>query len=1041
MSIFIKRLVMTTLIMAAILIFGIMSYNRLPVSDLPAVDFPTIQVSASLPGASPETMAAAVATPLEKQFTTIPGLDSMTSSSGQGRSQITLQFSLDRDIDAAAQDVQSAIAAVQRRLPRDMPNPPSYQKVNPADQPVLMLALTSPTLPLSALDEYGGTVIAPRISTLEGVAQVQVYGGQTYAVRIQLDPRELAARGLGIDQVVSAVQNNNVNLPTGTLWGPDRAVSVQADGQLDKASQFRSITVAFRNGSPVRLEELGRVVDSVQNNKVAAWFKDTRAIMLAIQRQPGMNTVKVVESVKALLPLFAQQLPASVKLEVLVDRSESIRESVRDVKFSLLLALVLVIMVIFLFLRNVSATIIPSMALPMSIIGTFSVMYLLGFSIDNLSLMAMTLATGFVVDDAVVMLENIVRHREMGKGAYEAAVDGAKEVGFTIVSMTLSLIAVFIPLLFMGGIFGRLFHEFAVTISVAILVSGFVSLSLTPMMASRFLGRSKESHHGRFYWATESIYQWFLNLYKTSLASVMRYRPVAVAISLLVLAGTVFMLWKMPKGFLATDDVNFLFGTTEAAEGTSFDAMIRHQRAAAAVVAADTNNVDAYMSSVGVGGMGGPANQGRIFVRLKPRKQRKMSADEIVQSLRPRFASIPGLKVFLTSPPTINIGGRFTTAQYQYTLQCPDLEVLYGSVPGLEARMRQMSELQDVNSDLRLTNPEVDVKIDRDKAASFGISPQQVEDALFSAYGSRQVSTILAPNNQYDVILELLPEYQNDPSALCLLHLRSASKGLVPLDALATITPGTGPLTINHSGQLPSVTISFNLAPGVALSQGVKAIEDAAKELLPSSIATGFSGTAQAFKASQSSLLLLLIVSILVIYIILGILYESFIHPVTILTGLPFAAFGALATLWLFKVDLGLYGFVGIIMLLGVVKKNAIMMIDFALDSQRKDGKNAADAILQACGIRFRPIMMTTLAALFATLPIALGTGAGATSRRPLGLAVVGGLLFSQLITLYITPVFYTYFDSLHHWLARQFRRAGVAQSAPAREMQGPHLG
>ncbi|MEI6807847.1 MAG: efflux RND transporter permease subunit, partial [bacterium] len=883
MSIFIKRFVMTTLVMAAILLFGIMSYNKLPVSDLPAVDFPTIQVSASLPGASPETMAAAVATPLEKQFTTIPGVDSMTSSSGQGSSQITLQFTLDRDIDAAAQDVQSAIAAVQRRLPRDMPSPPSYRKTNPADDPVLMIALTSPTLTLSALSEYGENIIAPRISTIDGVAQVQVYGSQTYAVRIQLDPRELAARGLGIDQVVSAVQNNNVNLPTGTLWGPDRAVSVQADGQLDKADQFRSVVVAYRNGAPVRLEELGKVVDSVQNNKTAAWFNDTRAITLAVQRQPGMNTVKVVDSVKALLPLFSEQLPASVKMEVLFDRSQAIRESVHDVKFSLVLALVLVIIVIFLFLRNVSATFIPSMALPMSLIGTFSVMYLLGFSLDNLSLMALTLATGFVVDDAVVMLENIVRHREMGKGAYEAALEGAKEVGFTILSMTLSLIAVFMPLLFMGGIYGRLFHEFAVTISVAILVSGFVSLSLTPMMASRFLGRSKESHHGRFYQVTESIYQWFLGLYNTSLIWVMRHRPGAVILSLAVLVGTVFMFWYVPKGFLANDDIGFLRGRFEAAEGTSYDAILRYRQAVAAVIAADTNNVEAFQTRVGGGG--GASNQGQIAIRLKPKNKRKMNADQVVQSLRPRFAAIPGLRVFLSSPPPISIGGMSSSGQYQFTLQCPDLKTLYGNAPKLEARMRQLPQLQDVNSDLRLTNPEVDVKIDRERAASLGISPLQVEDALYSAYGSRQISTILAPNSQYDVILELLPEFQSDPSALRLLYLRSAGGGLVPLDTLASITSGTGPLTINHSGQLPSVTISFNLPPGVALSEAVKATEEAAKEILPSSISTGFAGTAQAFEASVASLPVLFILSILVIYIVLGILYESFIHPITILTG------------------------------------------------------------------------------------------------------------------------------------------------------------
>ena len=1024
MNLFIQRPVMTTILMAAILLFGLMSYNQLPVSDLPTVDFPTISVSANLPGASPETMAAAVATPLEKQFTTIPGLDSMTSGSGQGATRITLQFNLNRDIDSAAQDVQSAIAAVQRQLPSDMPTPPSYRKTNPADRPVLMIALTSPTLPLSTVSEYGDTVIAPRISTIDGVAQVQVYGSQTYAVRIQVDPRALASRGLGIDQVVSAIQESNVSLPTGTLWGPERALSVQANGQLNRAAEFQKVTVAYRNGSPVRLEEVGRALDSVQNNRTAAWFKNTRSVMLAVQRQPGVNTVAVVEAVRNLLPMLQQQLPESVRMEVMYDRSISIRDSVHDVKFSLVLALCLVVLVIFLFLRNLSATIIPSMALPMSVIGTFSVMYVLGYSLDNLSLMALTLAVGFVVDDAVVMLENIVRHREMGKGAFQAATDGAKEVGFTIVSMTLSLIAVFIPLLFMGGIIGRLFHEFAVTISVAILVSGFVSLSLTPMMASRFLGASKEAHHGRFYAVTEAIYNWFLNLYKVSLAAVMRHRPWTVAVSVLVLVGTGYLFYIIPKGFIGSVDTGLLNGSTEAAEGISFQSMVEHQKAVAVVIASDTNNVDAYMSSCGSGGFGQQGNQGNVFLRLKPRNERPLSADQVVQSLRARLLGIPGIKAYLVNPPPINIGGRVTSGLYQFTLQSADTATLYAYAPKLEARMREIPLLQDVNSDLRLTNPEVHVNIDRDRAITLGISPQRVEDALFSAYGSRQVSSILAPQNEYDVILELLPEYQRDPSALSLLYLRGKDGDLIRLDTLASITSGSGPLTINHSGQVPSVTIAFNLKPEVSLSEATKAVEIAAREILPSSIATGFAGTAQAFEASQASLKILLILAILVIYMILGILYESFIHPITILTGLPFAAFGALLTLLVFHIELGLYAFVGIIMLLGVVKKNAIMMIDFALEAQRKEGLSAMDAILQACSIRFRPIMMTTMAALFATLPIALGFGAGSEARRPLGMAVVGGLVFSQLITLYVTPVFYTYFDSLQNLIRSAFRRS-----------------
>ncbi|MHB8079673.1 MAG: efflux RND transporter permease subunit [Candidatus Krumholzibacteriia bacterium] len=1017
MSLFIRRPVMTTLVMMAVLVAGVIGYRQLPVSDLPNVDFPTISVSASLPGASPETMASAVATPLEKQFSTIAGIDNMTSTSGLGSTSITIQFSLDRNIDAAAQDVAAAIAAVQRQLPSDMPSPPSYQKVNPADQPILYIALTSPTLPLSDVDEYAQTLIARRISMVSGVAQVQVYGSQKYAVRVQLDPLALASRGIGFDEVMQAIQTSNVNLPTGTLWGHDKAYTVRASGQLNSAAEYRPIVVAYRDGSPVRLQDLGRVFDSVQNDKVASWFDNDRAIMLAVQRQPGTNTDQVSRSVQALLPIFESRIPASTKLTVMFDRAQPIRESVRDVKFTLLLTLCLVILVIFLFLRNLSATVIPSLALPMSIVGTFAVMALLGYNLDNLSLMALTLSVGFVVDDAIVMLENIYRHMEMGKSPFAAAVEGAKEVWFTIISMTLSLTAVFIPILFMGGIMGRLFREFAVVIMAAILVSGFVSLSLTPMMCSRFL-RPQHMKHNRLYDGIERVWVTGLGLYERTLAVAMRRKRATLLVSVAVFAGTMFLFRVIPKGFIPSSDNGFLTGTTEGAEGLSFEAMKAHQQTVAAVLAQDPN-IAAFMSSVGAGGPTTSGNQGRVFLRLKPRGQRPLSADQVVSSLRGKLAKLPGIRVYLTNPPAISIGARFASGLYQYTMQSADLDALYRAAPAFEARLRQEAKLRDINSDLRVSNPEVDVILDRDRAASLGVTPQAIEDALYSAFGTRQVSTILAPNNQYYVLMEVLPERQRDPEAVSRLYVRAGDGGLVPLSALARIEPGLGPLTVNHSGQLPSVTVSFNLGEGVALSDGVAIVNRIARETLPASIVTSFAGTAQAFAASQSGLAALLLLAVLVIYMILGILYESFVHPITILTGLPFALFGALLTLLIFHTDLSLYSFVGLIMLIGVVKKNAIMMIDFALEAKR-GGLDAEAAITKACSIRFRPIMMTTLAALMGTLPIALGLGAGSEARRPLGLCVVGGLLFSQLITLYVTPVFFTYLDRFQTWLGRK---------------------
>jgi HAE1 family hydrophobic/amphiphilic exporter-1 len=1008
---FVRRPVMTTLLMGGIVLFGAMAYKLLPVSDLPNVDFPTIQVQASLPGASPETMASSVATPLERQFSTISGLDSMTSTSSLGNTLITLQFSLERDLDAAAQDVQAAIASALRQLPPDMPFPPSYRKVNPADQPIMYLALTSPTLPLYLLDDYGETIIAQRISMVSGVAQVLVYGAQKYAVRVQLDPKALASKGIGIDEVAKAVSKANVNLPTGTLYGPQRAFTVQATGQLFEASAYRPIIVAYRAGKPVRLEELGRVLDSVENDKIAAWFVNQRAIILAIQRQPGTNTVRVAKAIRELLPTFEAQLPASVSMHVLYDRSESIEESVRDVQFTLILALGLVVMVIFLFLRNLSATIIPSLAMPLSITGTFAVMYLAGFSMDNLSLMALTLSLGFVVDDAIVMLENIVRHMEMGKRPLEAALDGSREIGFTIVSMTLSLAAVFIPVLFMGGIVGRLFHEFAVTIAVAVLISGFVSLSLSPMLCSRFL-RHEGSSRSRIYRATEKAFDFVLQVYGAGLRWILLHKALAMVFTGLVMVLTIYLFVAIPKGFIPSEDTGQLVAITEAPEGISFYSLVEHQKRVAAVVAEDPN-IEAFMSSAGArGGIIG-SNQGTLFMKLKPRAERQMSADEVVHSLRQKLMGLPGMKVYLQNPPLIRIGGRFAKSQYQFTIQSPDTNELYRWAPIFEERMKALETIVDVSSDLQLKNPEVRVLIDRDKAAALGVSAEQIEDALYSAYGSRQVSTIYAPNNDYKVIMELLPEYQRDPAALSMLYIRSTSGQLVPLEAVARIEEGVGPMSVNHSGQLPSVTFSFDLKPGVALGQAVSEIDRLARNLLPPTITTSFQGAAQAFQSSMEGLSLLLIMAVLVMYLILGILYESFIHPITILSALPFAGFGALATLMIFKTELNIYSFVGLIMLVGLVKKNGIIMIDFALEAQRTEGKSTTEAIYEACMVRFRPIMMTTMAALMGTLPIALGFGAGAGSRRPLGLAVVGGLLFSQLVTLYVTPVFFVYLDKL----------------------------
>ncbi len=1028
--IFIERPVATSVLFVSILFFGWLGFNTLPVNDLPNVDFPTITVSARLPGASPEIMANTVALPLEREFSRIAGVDEMSSSSTSGNTRITLTFSLQRDIDAAAQDVQTAISQAIRRLPGDMPEPPTLRKLNPADAPVLVLALAAKQVPLPKLDEFADAHIAQRFSTVNGVAQVNIFGSQKYAVRLFLDPNALAKRGLGLDKVVSAIQGANSNLPSGALQGKARTYTVRSNGKLERAADFNALIISYKDGMPVRFQDIGRAEDSVENEKIRSWHNGERALILAVYRQPGSNTVEVVRRLREMLPEIEREMPSGATLNVLVDRSEFIRDSIHEVNFTLVLSIVLVVGVILIFLRNIRATIITALILPASVLGTFAVMSLIGFSLNNLSLMAITLAVGFVVDDAIVVLENITRHLEMGKDRMRAALEGAQEIGFTVVTMTVSLSAVFLPILFMEGMIGRLFREFAVTVGIAVLISGVVSLTITPMLCSLML-KPDHVHGGLFNWS-ERMFDAARQGYAVSLRWMLGYRGFVLLGSLLVLLATVWLYATVSKGFIPRQDTGVIFGNTRAREGVTFNDMIRHQQAVAAIIQKNPN-VESVMSTAGqgIGGVLGD-NVGRYIIRLKPRGERGATADEVIQQIRREAAGLQGVRLFLSNPPAIRIGGTLSTSEYVFSLTSTDLSRLYGPGQELETRLRASPILQDLASNLELRNPEIQVRILRDRASALGISSQQVELALFNAFGGRQVSTLYGASDQYEVRLELDRRYQADINAMESLFIQSPGGAMVPLSAVAEVKSGVGPISVAHLGQLPAVMLSFNLAPGVSVGDAVIAVQEISDEVLPAGVSSTFTGSAKAFQEAFRTLPMLLLVTIILIYMILAILYEHYGHPFTILTALPFAGFGALATLLLFREELNIFSFVGIILLIGLVKKNGIMMIDFALQLQREQQMNSVDAIVEACRVRFRPIMMTTGAAIFATLPIALGYGAGAETRRPLGIAVVGGLVFSQFLTLYVTPVFYVSMERFAQFLRSRFARGETVQSEQA---------
>jgi HAE1 family hydrophobic/amphiphilic exporter-1 len=1026
-KVFIERPVATSVLFVSILFFGWLAFDRLPVNDLPNVDFPTITVTARLPGASPEVMANSVALPLEREFSRISGVDEMTSSSTSGNTRITLTFSLQRDIDSAAQDVQTAISQATRRLPGDMPEPPTLRKLNPADAPVLILALSAANVPMPKLDEFADVHIAQRFSTINGVAQVQIFGSQKYAVRLFVDPNALAKRGLGLEKVVSAIQSANSNLPSGALQGKARNYTVRSDGKLARAEDFNPLIIAYKDGMPVRFSDIGRAVDGVENEKIRSWHNGQRALILATYRQPGSNTVEVVQQLRDLIPEIERELPAGATLSVLQDRSEFIRDSIHEVNFTLVLSIALVVGVILLFLRNLRATLVTALILPASVLGTFAVMSLLGYSLNNLSLMAITLAVGFVVDDAIVVLENITRHMEMGKDRLQASLEGAKEIGSTVVTMTVSLSAVFLPILFMEGMVGRLFREFAVTVGIAVLISGVVSLSITPMMCSRMLRHEHE--HGWMYRMSERGFDLARDGYAASLRWILRFPGTTLLVSLGFLIATGWLYDLVQKGFIPRQDTGVINANTRAREGVTFDEMVRLQQAGSEIIQRNPN-VESVMSTAGqgTGGVLGD-NVGRYIIRLKDRSERTASADEVIQQIRREAAGLQGVRMFLSNPPAIRIGGTLSTSDYQFILTGTDLRGLYRPAEELEARLRALPILQDVSSNLELRNPEIQVRVLRDRASTLGISAQQVELALFNAFGGRQVSTLYGASDQYQVRLELDRRYQADINAMESLFIQSPSGAMVPLSAVAEIKSGVGPISVAHFGQLPGVVLSFNLAPGVSVGDAVTAVQDLAGEVLPAGVSSTFTGSAKAFQEAFSTLPLLLMVTIILIYMILAVLYEHYGHPFTILTALPFAGFGALATLLIFREELNIFSFVGIILLIGLVKKNGIMMIDFALQLQREQNMSPVDAIVEACRVRFRPIMMTTAAAILGTLPIAMGYGAGAETRRPLGIAVVGGLVFSQVLTLYVTPTFYVMMERMAAFFSK---RKAVSKPADA---------
>ena len=1034
----IRRPVLTTLVTASIIVLGIFAYRLLAVAALPAVDFPTISIQGQLPGASAETMAASVAAPIERQLSTIAGITSLTSSSSLGITSITIQFDLNRNIDGAALDVQTALTVAARKLPVEMTIPPSFRKVNPGDFPVMYISLVSPTLPLSVVDEYGEITLAQQISQLPGVAQVLVFGAQKFAVRVQVDPVAAAARNISLDDIRNVVAKTNSNTPVGTLNGPKQSVTLTASGAMTKAEEYRKVVVAYRNGAPVYLDQIARVIDSVENDKIASWFNNDRAIVLAIQRQPDANTVAVVDSVRARLPQYQASIPPSIRMQVLMDRSVSIRASVLNVQETLVIAIILVILVIFLFLRSVSATLIPALAVPVSLIGTCAAMYVFGFSINNMTLLALTLSVGFVVDDAIVMLENIVRHVEGGMRSFEAALKGAREIGFTIISITFSLIAVFIPVLLMGGMVGRVFREFAVSIAVAIVISGFVSLTLTPMLCARVLRAHREGEKQNVVLRVfETIFKAGLRAYEWSLDRVLRYKAVTLVVTIATLAVSVWLYVTIPKGFFPTEDTGFISASTEGSSDISFQGMVDLQRQVAEIIRADPA-VDYVNSTVGAGGPNPTLNIGRMFIALKPRKERDENSTAVIQRLRRTANVVPGMAVYFQNVQNINITGRISKSEYQYTLQSSDTQLLYEVAPKLRDRLAEIEGLRDVTADLYIKNPQMTVEVDREKAAVYGVTIDQVRQELFNAFGARQVATIYTPTNDYQVILESQPRFQADPSQLQNIFVKTNVSGgagtgtgpgagiagtgvpsgtAIPLSAVTRIVPAVGPLQVNHQGNQPAVTISFNLAPGYSLGQAVDAIKEIERESrLPITVSTGFQGSAQVFQDSLKGQGVLVLAAVFAAYVVLGVLYESFIHPITIISGLPSAGVGALLVLMMFNMDLSVIAMIGIVMLVGIVKKNAIMMIDFAIE-RRRVGMGAQAAIREAALLRFRPIMMTTFAAIFGTLPIALGTGAGAELRQPLGVAVVGGLLLSQLLTLFITPVVYIYLDRVDRML------------------------